>query len=168
MNRSLLVVGVTLMLGAAIVSVSTNPSPAAAQEPVASYRGSHAGSERLVLGPFKLRAGLTIVRARHGGTDVFAVDLVSPTPGADLTVADFRDYHPLIVSIGRFDGAAAAIAALDAPYYLLVGAGGVYELRVEQPLPAAVTPVNQREFTGIHQQVTPAVVLSQGRRPLAA
>jgi hypothetical protein len=154
------------VLALAVVVTSGRPTPVRAQEgnapPVVTYRGSYNGSERLVLGPFDLRAGVTIVRARHGGTDVFAVDLISPTPGHHPRDADFQDYHALITSIGRFDGAATAISALDAPYYLLVGAGGAYELRVEQPLSRTVTPVGVHEFTGVHQQVTPVIAFPAG------
>jgi hypothetical protein len=169
MRHLTMVLGVLALL---VVVARGHPAPVRAQDsgapPVVTYRGSYNGGERLVLGPFDLRAGVTIVRARHGGTDVFAVDLVSPTPGRDPREADFQDYHPLIASIGRFDGAATAIAALDAPYYLLVGAGGAYELRVEQPLPRTVTPVGEREFIGVHQQVTPVLALPAGPTSVTA
>lgn len=126
--------------------------------PVATFKGS----EKTVLGPFDLHAGLVVVHGRSNGTGNFAVWLVRPAPGEDVTQS-YGDRYLLVDAVGRYQGAAAALADVDGTYYLEVSmASGAYELTVEQPMPETVTPVDQRTFTGRAQQVTPVFSLPAG------
>lgn len=164
---SLLALGIVTILatgsGAAVGHAQDTGAPA-----VASFRGSYNGfSKPEVLGPFPLHGGLVVVRARHGGTANFVVSLVTQDPGK--TPEDsYENRYLLINSIGRYDGASAVLAKQDGDYYLLLSAGGTYDLRVEQPMPDNVTPVTTREFSGQHDQVTPVFALPAGTHRITA
>lgn len=160
---------------ATAVAPSTTPAPAASQTPdptataraaVPVFRGSYTGwSVPLYLGPFPLRAGVTVVRARHNGNSNFAVSLFTPKlgappPGPGFSQFDWTDL--LINSAGAYSGAAATLVPKDGDYYLSVGAAGAYEFRVEQPTPETAAPVSHYQFAGGHQQVTEPVYLSAG------
>jgi len=155
-----------LLLGAvAIVSgLALHPSSGLAQSPstVATFRGSYNGfSTPEVLGPFPLHAGLTVIRSRHNGTANFVVSLVTAEPGK--TPQDsYANRYLVSDGIGRFDGGGAVIVREDGEYYLLLAAGGAYEITVEQPSPSTVTAVNERSFSGSGQQVTPVFRLAAG------
>jgi hypothetical protein len=130
--------------------------------------GSYSGfSTPLVLGPVSLRAGLVVVRARHGGNANFVVSIATQDPGK-APEDSYDNRYLLINSIGRYDGAAAEMLRTDGDYYLLVAAGGAYDFRIEQPLPENLTPVDQREFSGEHQQVTPVFRLDAGTHTIRA
>lgn len=165
--------GVIATLATLILGGVLGGQAAAAQDPgqaptIASFRGSYTGfSTPLVLGPVPLRAGLAVVRARHGGNANFVVWAV--TQDAGKTPEDSYDNRYLLInSIGRFDGAAAEMLRLDGDYYLLVSAAGAYDFRIEQPVPDNVTPVTTRQFSGEHQQVTPVFRLEAGTHTLRA
>lgn len=151
----------------AAISRAQTPEPGYAPT-IATFRGSYNGySTPLVVGPVSLRAGVVVVRARHGGNANFVVSMVTQDPGK-APENSYDNRYLLINSIGRFDGAAAEVLKTDGDYYLLVSAGGAYEFRVEQPLPENITPVEQREFSGEHQQVTPVFALEAGTNTLRA
>lgn len=165
--------GVLAVLATLLLGGSLLEGTASAQEPgqaptIASFRGSYTGfSTPLVLGPVPLHAGVVVLRARHGGNANFVVSMATQDEGK--TPEDsYGNRYLLINSIGRFEGAAAEMLRQDGDYYILVSAGGAYEFQVEQPVPADVTPVSAREFSGEHQQVTPVFRLEAGTHTLHA
>lgn len=135
---------------------------------VASFRGSYDGfSTPRVLGPFRLRAGLVVVRARHNGTKNLVISLRLPDPGAAPEDFSFNSYL-MVDAIGRYDGSAADVARADGDYYLLIAAGGAYDISVQQPSPSTVALADQTTFAGRGQQVTAGIPLAAGRYTFTA
>lgn len=160
----------------ALVAFGTRSQGARAQAPepgrsptIATFRGSHNSfSTAKVEGPVFLHAGVVVLHARHGGNSNFSAYLVTADPGK-APEDSYDNRYLLINSIGRFDGAAAEALRQDGEYYILIGAGGSYEFRVEQPLPDNVAaPLDQRSFSGEHQQVTPVFRLPAGTHTVHA
>lgn len=158
---------------ALVVAAAPNAKTSHAQEPgrapvVWTDDGEYVGfSTPLVLGPVSLSAGLVVVHARHGGNANFSVSLVTADPGK-APEDSYDNRYLLINSIGRYNGAAAELLRKSGEYYLLVGAAGRYDFRVEQPTSDNVTPVTTRQFSGEHQQVTPVFRLEAGTHTLSA
>jgi hypothetical protein len=166
-----LLAGAALGVGeTAVAGAHASAAPATAQMPepgsapvIATFRGSDDGRTLggQAVGPVALRAGLVVLHARHGGTGGFSVSLATvPAGGSPQTDYDFS--RLVINSDGRYDGAVATLLPKDGDYYLMVSTGGVFDLRVEQPLPENLTPVDAREFAGERQQVTPVLALPAG------
>lgn len=154
--------GLFVMTGAPVQTGHAEDAPDPSV--VATFRGS----DKAVLGPFDLHAGLTVIRARSNGTANFVVYLVMPAPGEDVTQS-YGNRYLFIDAVGAYDGAAADIAKHDGSYYLEVSqASGAYQLTVSQPMPDTVTPVNQQSFDGHGQQVTPVFALPAGSHTVTA
>ncbi len=135
-----------------LIGAGAQTPTARAQDPgqapiVAMLRGSSDGRGAEVLGPVALRAGLVVLRARHGGSHVFFVDLATAQPGqSPLTDYDFS--RNLVNAAAPYDGATATLLPQDGDYFVIVSATGTFALSLEQPTPENVTPVETRTFSG--------------------
>jgi hypothetical protein len=124
----LIALGLVVLIGA-----GTQASTARAQDPgqapiVAMLRGSSDGRGAEVLGPVALHAGLVTLRARHGGSHVFVVDLATAQSGqSPLTDYDFS--RTLINAAAPYDGATATLLPTDGDYFVIVSATGTFSCR---------------------------------------
>lgn len=148
-SRRMLALVVTLLV---LIQVGGEASVSHAQPapPIATLRGSEKG----VLGPFELSAGLAVVRGRSNGAGNFAVWLVMPAPGQEV-VDSYDNRYLMMDSVGAYNGASGELLRRGGTYYFDVTlASGPYELSVEQPRPETVSAVDERTFSGRGQQVT--------------
>jgi hypothetical protein len=166
------ILGVGLLALAVLATGRAVPSDARADEAdpsvVATFQGSYDGfTVPQVLGPVHLHAGVVVVRARHDADKNFVINLRLPDEGASPETFSVNTYL-LVDAVGAYEGAAAEIVPTAGDYYLLIAAGGGYDITVAQPTAGTVAPVEQTAFEGRGQQVTPATRLVAGAYTLEA
>lgn len=166
------VLGLSLLALVILAAVRAVPPHASADDAgpsvVATFQGSYDGfSVPRVLGPFRLHAGVVVVRARHDADKNFVINLRLPDEGAPPETFSVNTYL-LVDAVGVYEGAAAKVVPTAGDYYLLIAAGGAYDITVAQPTAGTVTSVEQTAFDGRGQQVTPVTRLTAGTYTLDA
>jgi hypothetical protein len=135
---------------------------ASAQDAVPTFRGTANGRE--LRHTVDLQPGLVVVKAQHAGSTNFSLSLILPKPGVDIR-HEYQEGIGLINVIGQYNGGAAARITKGGTYTLDLYASGSYQITVEQPgIDAPV--VEQAEFLGKGQQVTPVIAMPFGARTI--
>jgi hypothetical protein len=155
---------VPALIVVALVASALAPAPTSAQETPATFHGTANGRD--TSHAVDLRAGLVVVRAKHGGSRNFIVNLVLPTPGRDIRQG-VDEGISLINAIGRYDGGAAGRVPKAGRYVVDMQASGSYEITIEQPPLSQSAEPGVLEFSGTGQQVTPVVIIPAGARRIS-
>jgi hypothetical protein len=149
---------------AALFGFSGLRAPAThAQSAVPTFRGTANG--RMLNHTVDLQPGLVVVKARHAGNANFSLSLILPKPGIDLR-QEYEEGIGMINAVGQYNGGAAAQITKPGTYVLDLYASGSYQITVEQPTPDTAMAVEERQFFGKGQQVTPVLAMPFGTRTI--
>ncbi len=160
-RREFLRAGVAAVAALAIsTEVARRGAPPLLAQAMGGVQSFSGNATTTALGPVSLNAGLVVVRVQFNGTTNFSSALIQPEPGQGPTGLPVTDgYFALFNQLGAFKGAAASLIIVPGSYYLQVGSTGAFQLSIEQPLPATVTPVQQTSFSGKGVNVSPYFTL---------
>jgi hypothetical protein len=143
-----------------LLSLTATQARAQAIPGAPSFKGAAGVS---IVGPVSLNAAVTVVRAQHNGNANFSVELFVPAPGEtpqeSATLADYSDAFLVFDLIGAVKPATALVTTVPGDHYLQVTASGAWQISVEQPLPAVLTPKLQTSFSGRGTDVSPYFIL---------
>lgn len=136
-------------------SVAPSPQPSGTPEPI-----ELTGTGDDVSDPFTLEEGIVIFSLSHDGTSVFTVELLDET-GSMVEL--------LVLTTGVYDGSLAAgvkeenLTGLKPGTYVAnIAADGNWNIKIEQPQPAAAPQEFPLSFAGTGDGVTPFFSLEAG------